>query len=438
MEQVVEHFLHQIAATPRAKRYWVGFSGGLDSSVLLHLAATAAPDLPIASVHINHGLQPSAEHWAAHCEDTASALSIPHREFSVEVSTSGGQSVEDAAREARYKVFDELVQQDEVLLLAHHLDDQRETILMRMLRGAGSLGLQGMPSRRNVGQGLLLRPLLDLPRESLVQYCKSQSLATIEDQSNQDLRFDRNFVRHRLLPVVSDRWSLDALDRVGRHARDARVLAAELAGIDWGHVEGTDGLVDVERLGQLSRARQINVLRYWIETEGFTLPSEAVINTVIDTMILARVDGQPVVSWGTAEFRRYQGRLLLVPKSSMPCAKVRSWESHVQSLDLAEVGRLGLAKGGPLDLKKLVWPLTIDFRKGGEKIRPSPTGRERALKKLLQEQGVFPWVRGRIPLIYSENRLVAVADLWRDASVATAPGEDGWRIVWERDYGVSF
>ena len=438
MEQIAKHFLQQIAAAPKASRYWVGLSGGLDSSVLLHLAATVAPHLSIGSVHVHHGLQASADDWALRCQELANSLGVTHKTFRVQVSTSGDQSVEEAAREARFGVFSQLVQPGEALLLAHHLDDQRETIMMRMLRGAGSLGLQGMPDRRNLGQGFLLRPLLDLPRASLEAYCREHGLKTVEDPSNSDLQFDRNYLRHRVLPAVKKRWSLHALDRVGRHARESQTLARDLAEIDSTQALDSAGFLRVDRVASLSRVRQTNLLRYWIALEGHPLPSEAVVNSMLQSCVAAKADAQPVVTWGDLELRRFQGRLLILPSESSQGSDTYTWKSQDRVLDLAAVGRLGLTQGGSIDPKKLVWPLTVGFRQGGERIRPSVAGRQRTLKNLFNEHGVFPWVRSRIPLIFSDQRLVAVADLWCDASVATAPAGEGFGLVWERDFDVSF
>ncbi|MEM7281540.1 MAG: tRNA lysidine(34) synthetase TilS [Pseudomonadota bacterium] len=438
MVNIGQHFVDQLSEFPETTRYVVGLSGGLDSTVLLHLCKTHITEIPVVSLHINHGLHPDANSWSDHCVDYAAELGLPHQTLIVEVNQSQGESPEDAARMARYAAFQGFLKPGDVLLLAHHLDDQRETLFMRMLRGAGSLGLMGMPSCRPLGAGRLHRPLLDLSRNQLAAYATTHQLPSIQDPSNDEPRFDRNFIRHQVFPLLAQRWSVEALDRVARHAQQSSRLLDNLAEIDYQVVKADGDMLRIRDLAELSPERQANLLRFWIRRSGFQMPSQRRMQTILGTMLNARMDGQPSVAWSDVCLRRYRNHLLLTDVSPAVPGSELTWHGPSDTLDLGGIGRLCLqSSGGSIDPSKLSWPLAVSFRQGGETIRPQAQGPGRDLKKMFQEHGVFPWVRGWVPLIYSQDKLVAVADLWHDAAVACAPASEGWRFKWERDYEVS-
>jgi tRNA(Ile)-lysidine synthase len=415
--------------------YCVAYSGGRDSHVLLHLMAALRGRLPVPvrAVHVDHGLQPAAADWAAHCRRVCDALEMPLTVLTVTCTADSRGSLEEAARAARYRAFGEILRDGEALLLAHHREDQAETVLLRLLRGAGVHGLAGMPSMRPLGRGWLLRPLLDVPRAALAQYAQAQSLRWVEDPSNRDDRFDRNFLRCRVLPLLAQHWPGYAapLARAAEHAREAAELADALADLDLAHCAAGAG-IDVEALRMLPEPRQRNLLRLWLRRRGLRPPGDARLRSGLRALTAAGPDRSPMLEWGNARLRRYRDRLLL-EQGDAPCPlPPRAWDL-AHSLDLSD-GQLvvepALGEGLRRDLRER--RVEIRFRAGGERCRPVGRPHGQSLKKLLQEQGVPPWERGRLPLIYVDGALAAVADLWICHGFQAESGEPGLRPIWRR------
>ncbi|MBS0358412.1 MAG: tRNA lysidine(34) synthetase TilS, partial [Proteobacteria bacterium] len=285
---------------------YLGYSGGLDSHVLLH----ALHDLkqryslpPITAIHINHGLSPHAHEWESHCEGVCEKLKIPFQSFSIKISEDKSQSLEEKAREARYQIFSELMKPNDALLTAHQKNDQAETVLYRLFRGTGLKGLSGMSVAMPYVTGYLLRPLLPYTRQELEVYATTHELQWIEDESNTNTRFDRNFIRHSVLPLLKTRWTEveNHLTRVADFSTEAQILLEDLADQDKKFCEGSvSNTLSIQKLLTLTPERQNNVLRYWFQTFDIALPSQRKLQHIMTDVIHSRADAMPEVIWGTS------------------------------------------------------------------------------------------------------------------------------------------
>ena len=422
---------HLLGFHPGCERIWVAFSGGCDSHVLLYALAQIreriAP-VSIQAVHINHGLMNAADEWAEHCIKVCRALDVELKVVSVDAMAEAGESPEAVARAARYHVFADLLDEGEGLLLAHHEDDQAETVLLQLFRGAGVKGLAAMPEQIPFAKGWLARPLLDFSRQCLQDYALAESLSWIEDPSNQDQQFDRNFLRQQVIPQLLPRWPAlnRCLSRSAQHHAAASQLLDELAQMDLeaccleSDVAGV-APISVSCLKHLSIERGNNVLRYWIRLQGLSLPDATHLERVWCEVLNAAADATPLVEWGNACVRRYRDQLYVLPASQSAGLKGASqwnnqqriaWDLQVP-LDLQTKGaRLEtrvhvsdetepLSAHTGLRHELLARPdIQVRFRQGGEHCRPVGRGHAHSLKKLMQEWGVPPWERDRIPLIY--------------------------------------
>jgi len=419
--------------------HWrVAFSGGLDSTVLLHLLATLAKteSLPaLSAIHIHHGLQAAADAWPQHCQAVCDALNVS---LEVErVTVKGGASLERAARDARYAAFNSLTQTSEVLLTGQHRDDQAETLLFRLLRGAGVRGLGGMPQQRPVGKGMLVRPLLDVSRAELESYAQTHQLRWIEDPSNQDRQFSRNYLRHQIMPVLTERWpqAQASMARTAAHLREAQGLLDELAQIDLAKAEtshefdwlGVPSLA-LAPLAALSDARQRNALSHWLEPLT-RLPDADHWSGWIDLRD-ASADSAPIWRLADGELHRSAGRIWWLSGHWLRLPVIGAdWQTPTSALRLADNGRVmfhGQAPSGPL---------RIAYRQGGEVMQLAERGR-RDLKRLLNERAVPAFVRGRLPLLFRGEELLAVANL----SGLDGQMHEGWTLHWQptdEDQGLS-
>ena len=425
--------LEQLAAAAPGGRLWVAYSGGLDSSVLLHLLAALRPalaPLTVQALHIHHGLQAQADAWQQHCEATCAALQIPCVSQRIQVTLNPGESLEAAARLARYQAFSAQLAPGDCLLTAQHADDQAETLLLQLLRGAGPAGLAAMPAQRALGAGWLLRPLLSCTRDELAAYAAQHGLHWVEDGSNQDDRYDRNYLRLHLLPILRQRWPSYAhsLGRAARHQAQAASLLSALAVQDGATAlaHPAAGLA-VSTLLALPWERRVNLLRHWLQQQGVLAPPERKLQQILTQIAQAAPDRLPLVRWTGAELRRYREHLYVSPPLPKPPdpAQVLDWPQLSQTLALP-LGRLSatLAHSG-LQLPPQA-RLQIRFRQGGEHLRCR--GQLKSVKKYLQTQGLAPWLRPFLPLLYLEETLVAVPGL----GVADAYyGQPGWQLRWE-------
>lgn len=415
------------AAAGRPARYLVACSGGLDSSVLLHALAVTRErhGIEVLAIHVNHGLHRDAPLWAAHCAAMAHALGVDFIAETVAVDTRGGAGPEAAAREARYRAFARHVAAGDWLLSAHHRDDLAGTLLINLLRGSGPAGIAGIPSERRFAQGRLLRPLLDFTRDDLEAYARASALEWVDDPGNDDERLDRNYLSNEVMPVLERRWPA-AAGRLGRSAelaREADVLLAELADGDLEAAGGRPGRLPIGALSRLSRPRQQNLLRRAIRVAGLPPAPSRQLERILDELVPARGDAMPVVDWAGAGARRFRDHVYLLAGLPQADFDGRSFDGRRVALGTG-LGELALlADGEPgLPAPLVDAGLTLRQRRGGERIKPVGQSHTRTLKNLLHEAGVVPWMRDRLPLVYSGDTLVAVADLWLAADVVEPAG----------------
>ncbi len=414
------------AVTETLRRFFLGvdvpcliaYSGGRDSTVLLHAAASLREGL--RAVHVDHGLSPHSGEWMEQCRAQCEALGVEFIGRRVEVNGEGG--IEASAREARYGVFTELLGAGDGLLTAHHREDQAETLLLQLLRGGGAHGLAAMPESRPLGRGELFRHLLGLGRDELAAYAEHHSLEWIDDPSNFDTGLERNWLRHELLPRLRERRAgIDTvLARSAEHFAEAAGLLDELAEQDLERCVVDDALL-IDSLRALSGARQRNLLRLWLRRLGLPLPDHRRLYQVLDELCTAGEDAEPRVSWPGAELRRYRGRLFAMAPLPEPLAAPIAWDGG----ELELPGGLGL-----LSLEGEVNGLEVRPRVGGERLHPVGRDRSRDLKRLMQEAGVPPWLRERWPLIYLDGGLAALPGLWIDRRYA----DSGWIPRWRAEF----
>jgi tRNA(Ile)-lysidine synthase len=418
--------------------FCVAYSGGLDSTVLLQALARAIADRPhyrMRAAHVDHQLHPDSPRWREQCGRVAQSLKVEFVPLVVNVTASDEMGVEAAAREARYAALREILKPNEVLLTAHHADDQLETMLMALMRGAGLRGLSGVPSVQIFGGGWLARPLLEFGRAELEEWARSERLPWLDDPANENPGFDRNFLRQRVLPALRERWPAAAhsATRSTAHLREAGRLLDMLAATDLASV-AIGSCLGMAQLASLAPARRRNVLRHWIRQQGMRVPSTRKLATIERDLLIAREDRLPCIEWDGVQVRRHRGLLYCMrQRPTFAPADTLTWNIS-QVLELpAQLGRLRVQRErqGGLAAARLPAALQVHFRHGGEELQPAGDAHHRKLKKLLQDARVLPWWRDRVPLIYAADRLVAVGDLWIAEEFAARGGEDALRIVWE-------
>jgi len=433
-----DYLLQQLRHHPDTSCYQVAFSGGLDSHALLHALCKlrAVLDAEVGAVHVNHGLQQDADHWESHCRQVCAGLQVPYVSLTVDGKARRGESPEAAARSARYTALADWLPAGHCLLTAQHQDDQAETLLLQLLRGSGVNGLAAMPVMAILGAGRHLRPLLAVSREMLQQYADANTLAWIEDPSNADTAFDRNYLRRQILPVLRKRWPAVAssLSRSAAHCADAAHLLADLAEQDLHALAGRENTLSLAGLVALPYARQGNVLRHWIKQLSGKTPSAAVLGRIMNDVTGSRRDSGPCVRWGNFEIRRYREELFLLRQAaSGDQSAVLDW---VLAGPLALPGAGGVLTAIPetgCGIRAAAVPdgrVRVAWRQGGECCMLAGRDHHHSLKKLFQEQGIPPWERSRIPLIYVQDRLAAVAGLWICAPFLAGPAESGFLIDW--------
>lgn len=423
--QLREHLAALELKAGKPTRYVIAFSGGLDSTALLHALNAAETGVPIVAVHIDHGLHTDSGTWSEHCEAFAQSLGTDYRGRRVSVPTDTGKGLEAAAREARYAALHEELDRGDWLLSAHHREDQAETLLINLVRGSGPAGIAGIGAIRRFGPGWLARPLLDVDRAALSAYADEHSLQWVEDPSNNDQRFDRNFLRHDVLPRLQSRWPDIAarLQRSATHAGESAELLTDLAKLDLEMLGGHAHRLPVDGLLGLAPGRQRNLLRYSLRALGLATPTASQLERILKEVLPAREDAQPHVGWPGASARRYRNGLYLMPEHLAEAPESGQIASDQVILG-AGLGILRFAQEAERGLSAAIMGqgLRLEVRQGGEEFRPDGQGHTRKLKKLLQEEGVVPWMRDRVPLVYAGEDLVAVGDLWIAAEAASSPG----------------
>ena len=414
----------------------VAYSGGLDSTVLLHLLAQGKFKVQLTAIHINHGLMPDAEKWARFCQQTCQNLQIPIHIERVVINKQHPQGPEAAAREARYDALLKHAKAETVFLTAHHQDDQAETMLLQLFRGAGPAGLAAMPAVSAFANARLVRPLLDITRQEIQDYATREKLHWIEDQSNQDKSYSRNYLRHEVMPVIRKNWPgiNQQLVRGASHQAEATELLKKLAAQDLLDCRViikeslNDNLLDLEKVLRLDTLNLKNMLRYYINSRDIPVPGNKQLNHIVNQLSRPSLSGQQQISWHGGELRIYRRLLSVGRPLQVIDPKTRFswdlWSSPDEGNSRELVNQLilpgsGLALsaskgfGTGLSVARLQQgPVTVRFRQGGESCLLPGRGHHHKLKKLFQEAGIPPWERSQLPLIYVGEELAAVADKW--------------------------
>jgi tRNA(Ile)-lysidine synthase len=373
----------------------------------LHLLASIpALNHRLLAVHINHGISPNALGWQQHCEQWCEELNIAFRSQAVEFNRES--NIEEGARTARFAVFSSLLNKNGCLLLGHHLDDQAETLLLQLFRGAGIDGLSSMSECSTWEQGVIARPLLSCSREQIKRYALEQGLVWIEDESNEDSAYTRNYLRHHIMPLLVQKWPgvVGNLARTASHCQEAQLNLDYQAMQDCGELLNATNSLSIEPLSVLSEARIFNVLRVWLKQLKIKRPSAAIFKRIVHEVFYSRPDATPLVSWGTVTIRRYNGQLWLEQQQQTPSPECTEWPHFPEPLVLAGGACLSVinAKSGlmlPDDAE-----LSVRFRQGGETMILHKQTKQ--LKKLFQEWNVPTWDRERVPLLYVNEQLAAV------------------------------
>jgi len=419
---LLDHIRRQMPKAPIA----VACSGGMDSIVLAHALARLAREdgHALRLIHVDHGLHADSAHWSAQCVEFAASLDVPIMiEHAMVVPRDEG--LEAAARSARYERFRSVMHSGEVIALAHHADDQAETILLKLLRGAGPEGLGGMRAMRPFGTGFLWRPLLELPRDALADYAREHALVWSDDPSNADTRLRRNFLRHEILPRLAERWP-DTSVALAHSAAWTRAAADHIdaeARTELARLRGGSSQLSWREWLTLSDALRDAVLRLWLRELGLPPPAFFHVAEIERQLCNAAPDRSPCVRWAGCEVRRYRDFIYAM----LPLAADSDWESEWDGRELRLPDGTSLSLRGEAGFAA---PLRVRNRRGGERIKPAGHEHHRDVRLLLQEFGIPPWTRIHLPLIFEGNELIGVADMILSARGHTLVTQAGNAIVW--------
>ncbi|MBL1142359.1 MAG: tRNA lysidine(34) synthetase TilS [Proteobacteria bacterium] len=430
-----ESFLSGLNQFSNTKKFWIAYSGGMDSSVLLHLFYSNKDKIRqnINVVYVHHGLQEEADDWAQFCKEQCQYYGFSFIKLQITEGCPKGESVEAWAREKRYALISEVMNNNDVLFTAHHQDDQVETFFLQALRGAGPRGLASMPEIRKKSNTLLVRPLLNYSRNDLKEYAAVNKINWQEDKSNSNHRYDRNYFRHQLAPVIEERWPAyrETISRLIDNQNECRLLLNELAAEDLERAMHKNSLkLDVVKT--LSVTRQKNLIFFWLQELNLKTPGSRNINKIISDIINSAPDKSPCVNWEDVEVRRYRNSLYAAKVLEEFEANIEyKWNPeevlNISGETLSTIS--GKGKGISKDKIKNA-ELVIRFRQGGEKIKPDGFSHTKTVKQLFQERSVLPWLRDRIPLIYIDDKLIAIPGFCIDERYLAAQDDQSWDIVW--------
>jgi tRNA(Ile)-lysidine synthase len=417
--RLIESSLGLCKAFPR--RIFLAYSGGVDSHVLLDLCVQERKLRErLTAVHVHHGLQAQAEDWARHAERTAQELDVDFLLCRVDAHPKSGESPEEAARNARYEALKAVLLPGDALLVAQHQDDQLETVLLQLLRGSGLPGLAGMPAGLPFGQGTLLRPFLHVRKQEIDRYAAARQLKWVEDPTNNESVYDRNFLRREVLPLLRQRWPAcdRTVARAAGHCAEAHAVLAEVAAEAFAEVyDERDNTLDIERLGTFDLPKRRLIIRCWFNEMGLKMPSQAFLTQLFDHVIGAAGDSDPVLSGQGCQIRRYRNKLYCLCGEQAGDLQPLDWPMDRDSLAIGR--RMTLRRSiSSAGIPETVWlesAVTVKFRSGGEKIALPGRRGHHHLKSLYQEIGMPPWERAAVPLIYLDGKLAAIADLWISA-----------------------
>lgn len=414
----------------------VAFSGGLDSTVLLHQLVylrERTPDLQLRAIHVHHGISANADAWVEHCQQVCTDWQVPLIVTRVTLADDG-KGTEAHAREARYQAFREALCPGEVLVTAQHIDDQCETLLLALKRGSGPAGLSAMANDSAFAGTRLLRPLLNESRISLEYWAVSHQLSWIEDESNQDDAYDRNFLRLRVVPLLTERWPhfAQAVARSASLCGEQEQLLDELLAEELAALTGEYGQIAIEPLLAVSEIRRAAILRRWLAQHQMTMPSRGMLERLWQEVALAREDAAPLLRLGNIDVRRYQQQLWLVSAYNRELYSQQAWTDTDQPLLLPGSGVLRLVAGEVIRAPKADEPVSIRYAASGTL---HIVGRQggRKLKKIWQEMGVAPWLRDTTPLLFYGDTLIAAAGYFVTVEGQYREGEAGLALIRQKN-----
>lgn len=409
-----------------ATRLCVAYSGGVDSHVLLHAlhALQSQHDFTLRAVHIHHQLNPNADQWQQHAINTCLALCIPLDAHAININAEKGDSIEEKARVARYAYFAEVLQEGEMLCTAHHEDDQAETFLLQLLRGAGPKGLAAMPALTAFAKGKHARPLLNTTREAILQYAAENKLHWIEDDSNTNTQFDRNFLRHNILPLLKKRYPAAAatIARSANHCASTQHLFEDYLKQDISQVKGElPHTLSRKKLAQFTVEKQYYLFRMWMQENNIQPPNKAQLSQ-IQHFVNARQDAESEVNWGIYSARFYRDNIFIAHSDFFkPAAESENLWDGKTILKLPE-GELSLSPNGPLSARILEKPLTVRFRTTHD-----------SHKKIFQNANIPTWQRWQLPFIYIEHDLVAIANIYTAPAYVCRENENGLQLSYQQN-----
>ncbi len=439
--QNIEAIISKEIGSLVSRKFLLAFSGGVDSVVLLDLLVNVLKESDaLRIIHINHNLNEHSNDWAQFSSEICEKYDLPLICESVEPKRHG-KGLEADARELRYQSFRDVIQDDEYLLTGHHQDDQMETLLYRIFRGTGIDGLRAIRREIKFGKGFLYRPMLNISREKIEEYAQLKNLKWIYDSSNDDSSYDRNFLRKDIIPLIKKRWPSveNKVSRLSVIAEQNQLLLNELATEDVGQLQNYNHL-DIETLSEKSYPRIINIFRFMIKKNNMSVPSMQVLNEGIKTLMHSK-SKSPSMTWNDNTIRRYKHRLYFLNSalnSPNDLSNEMSWDIK-KTINLGKnLGSIQarFLNGEGISLNRCPSNLAIKYRKGGEEIKPSGHKITKSLKNLFQENNVLPWVRDKIPLIYVDQELISVGDLWFNQDFKASANEDGFLITWDKKIDV--
>lgn len=426
------HFLAQLQPllNNQQRRFSVALSGGVDSVVLLHLMTTMRkqyPELEIEAVYVNHGLSQHAGEWQRFCQSLCEELDVAFKAVHVEIVERSRTSLEAQAREARYQALDENCLAGSVLLLGQHLNDQLETFLLRLKRGSGLQGLASMQQQRLLAsERVCFRPLINITREQIEQFADEFAITHITDDSNSDERFDRNFLRHQVMPLLTMRFQgfEKSAARSIRLLQKQQSLLDEYTQSDLEQCQNLRGGLSCESVAKFSEARQANLVRAWLNQFTHQLPSENQLRQIIEQGLTAKADAQLKISLQSGDVRRHQQHWYFVKEQAIP----EAMEIALQSIELTDGRKLTVKLGKGIRKPKPNEQVRVEFNKPQAQIKPLHKPGSNTLKHWFKDTKVAPWLRAQVPLIYYNDELVLVVGYFVSAQHSD---DDG--IFWEID-----
>ena len=419
----------------QAKKIWIACSGGMDSSVLLHLIFSNKVKIEQALevVYVNHGLQDESAEWGDFCRSQCDSYDLPFTQLNINETVPKGESVEAWAREKRYELIAQVMNKGDLLFTAHHQDDQVETFFLQALRGAGPRGLASMPLFKEFANAIHVRPLLNYCRRELLAYAKANSLTWKEDLSNADTKYDRNYLRNNIIPTFEKRWPAyrETISRLVNHQQDCASLMNEV-GLEDLKLVMHENKLSLENLRSLSVTRQKNIVFTWLQELQLETPASKHINQIFSGLINSTSDNASCVNWKNVEVRKYRAFLYASKKVDKGFDRVDYAWDLARPLEIMDETLIAKSEiGSGLSKEKIDnASISVQYRHGGEKIQPNNNVHTKTVKQLFQERGVLPWVRDRFPLVYVNDTLAAIPGVCVDINYSAELDEPSWQIVW--------